>query len=143
MESAQIISYAEIAEGMTRERDYVITPAVYENFLRAFDDRSPIHVDEEHARAKGFAGRVMHGGIVGGFVSHFIGMFFPGAHSLLLSAELRFVQPSYLGDTLRLSAKVAQKLDAQQVVVLHFKIHNQTRGVAVATARAQVKVMSP
>ena len=143
MEPALIISYADLAEGMTRERDYVITPAVYENFLRAFDDRSPIHVDEAHARAKGFAGRVMHGGILGGFVSHFVGMVFPGGHSLLLSADFRFSQPSYLGDTVRVQAKVAQLFDSRQVVVLHFTILNQTRGVAVATVRAQVKVLSP
>jgi acyl dehydratase len=140
VEPAQVISYQDIAEGMTCQRDYAITPAVYDNFLVAFDDRSPIHVDAAHARAHGFADRVMHGAILNGFLSHFIGMVFPGANSLLLAVELRFSQPLYLDDRLRLTAKVVQKLDTQQVVVLHVTILNVTRGVTAATGRVQVKV---
>jgi acyl dehydratase len=140
MNSARLIFYRELTEGQEQEHDYVITPSVYDNFLRAFDDRSPIHVDADHARAAGFAGQVMHGAILNGFVSHFVGMIFPGANSLLLSVDLRFSQPSYLGDALRLQAKVAQKLDAHQVVVLHVAFLNQTRGGTAATGRVQVKV---
>ena len=143
MEPASLHRYPDLAEGMARERDYVITAAVYENFLRAFDDRSPLHVDAGQARAAGFAGCVMHGGILNGFVSHFVGMVFPGAHSLLLSSELRFQQPSYLGDTLRLQAKLVQKLDVQSVVVLHLTFLNLTRNVTAATGRVQVKVREP
>jgi acyl dehydratase len=140
MEPSQLISYNNLTEGMTQERDYVITPAVYEHFLRAFDDHSPLHVDAAYARACGFDGPVMHGGILNGFVSHFVGMVWPGANSLLLSVELRFLHPAYLGDTLRLQARIAQKLDVQKVVVLHLTFLNQTRGDAAATGRAQVKV---
>src|SRR5436190_1875392 len=98
MEPARIISYHELSEGMTHQRQYSITPDVYENFLRAFNDRSPIHIDADVARSRGFADRVMHGSILNGFVSHFVGMVFPGANSLLLSVDLRYSQPCYLGD---------------------------------------------
>jgi 3-hydroxybutyryl-CoA dehydratase len=141
VESAQVIPYRDLAKGMMRERNYVVTPAVYENFLRTFDDRSPIHVDAAYARGRGFTGTVMHGAILNGFVSHFVGMVFPGANSLLLLTELRFSQPSYLGDTLRLRAKVTDKLDVQQVIVLQVTFLNQTRGLTAATGRVQVKVM--
>jgi 3-hydroxybutyryl-CoA dehydratase len=140
MDSAQLTSYRDFAEGMMREQNYVVTPAVYENFLRTFDDRSPIHVDAAYARNCGFAGTVMHGAILNGFVSHFVGMVFPGANSLLVSVELRFLQPSYLGDTLRLCAKVTQKLDARQVIVLQVTFLNQTRGLTAATGRVLVQV---
>jgi acyl dehydratase len=140
MESARVISYRDVAEGTSCERDYAITPRVYQGFLETFDDRSPIHVDAEYARARGFADSVMHGAILNGFVSHFVGMVFPGATGLLLSVELRFAQPSYLGDTLKLRAKVAQKVDAQQVLVLHVTFINQTRSVTAATGRLQVKL---
>jgi len=125
---------------MTCERDYAITPDVYRNFLACFDDRSPIHVDADYARARGFNDTVMHGAILGGFLSHFVGMVFPGANSLLLSMELRFIHPSYLGDSFLLRATVAQKLDARRVVVLHLVFMNQTQGLTAATARVQVKV---
>jgi acyl dehydratase len=143
MESARIISYDELTEGMTAEHVYSFSSEVYHHFLLAFDDRSPIHVDAGYARAHGFAGPVMQGGILNGFVSHFVGMVFPGAASLLLSAELRFSQPSYLGDALRLRAKVAQKLDTQNVVVLHITFFNETRGSTVARGKVQVKIREP
>jgi acyl dehydratase len=139
-ESPRFLSYGDLAEGMASERTYIISPAVYQSFLSAFGDRSPIHVDPEYARARGFAGTVMHGAILSGFVSHFIGMVFPGANSLILSTELRFSQPSYLGDTLLLRGTVAQKVDAQEVALLHMTLFNQTRGLMAATGRVQVRV---
>jgi acyl dehydratase len=140
MDSAQRHRYADLAEGQTHDHDYVITPAVYDNFLVAFADHSPLHMDAAHARAAGFADRVMHGGILHGFVSHFVGMIFPGAGSLLLSSELRFQKPNYLGDQLRLTAKLAQKLDVQQVIVLHLAFFNQTQNHLAASGRVQVQV---
>jgi acyl dehydratase len=115
---------------------------VYEGFLRAFDDRSPVHVDAEHARALGFAGRVMHGGILNGFVSHFVGMVFPGAHSLLLSTDLRFQRPNYLNDRLTLRARVAQKLDSHQIIVLHIGVMNETQGLLTASGKVNVKLQA-
>ena len=142
MNAANLFTYADLAEGMERTREYVITPAVLDHFLNAFDDRSPVHVDEDHALSLGFKGRVMHGGIINGFVSHFVGMEFPGAHGLLLSSDLRYQRPNYLGDRLTLRAKVAQKLDAHQTVVLHLFVTNETQGEAVATGRINVKLQA-
>lgn len=140
MKPAECISYTDLVEGMAREQTYTITPVVYESFMGTFDDRSPVHVDSAYAKACGFSDVVMHGSILNGFASHFVGMIMPGASSLLLSVDLRFLQPSYLGDTLRLEGKVAQKLDVQRVIVLHLTFHNQTRSLISATGRAQVKV---
>jgi acyl dehydratase len=142
MEPANCLSFADLAEGMQVERSYTVTPLVYENFLRAFDDRSPIHVDADYAVLAGFDGPVMHGTILNGFVSHFVGMVFPGANSLLLSVNLRYASPTYLGDTLELRAKCAQKVDSQRVVVLHVTLFNQTRGRPAATGRVQVQMRS-
>ena len=142
MKTTQPISYDDLTEGMVRERDYAITLEVYEDFLRLFGDRSPLHVDTAYAQACGFAGPLMHGAVLNGFISNFIGMVFPGGKSLELSVDIRFSQPVYLGDTVRLQGKVAQKLDAQQVVVLHLTFLNQTRGGTAACGRVQVKMMS-
>jgi acyl dehydratase len=132
--------YDEITMGMKMQHDYAITPAVYENFLAAFQDHSPVHVDEAYARQSGFAGKVMHGAILNGFVSHFVGMIFPGKPSLLLAVDLRFVQPSYLGDALQLEAVVSQKLDSQRVIVLDLAVKNLTQNHLAARGRAQVKL---
>lgn len=132
--------YQDVSVGAKLRHDYVITPAVYENFLAAFQDRSPIHVDEAYAQKSGFGGKVMHGAILNGFLSHFIGMIFPGRPGLLLSVDLRFVQPSFLGDALRLEAVVSQKLDSQKVVVLDVTFQNETQANTAARGRVQVRL---
>jgi len=138
MSSAETHAFDDVRVGHTASQDYAITPAVYEAFLGAFDDRSPVHVDEGYARAAGFEGRVMHGAILNGFLSHFIGMRFPGARALLLSADIRYTQPSFLGDRIRLTATVTQKVESQRVLALNVAFHNETRGATVARGRVQV-----
>lgn len=127
---------------MSRERDYVITQLVYENFLALFGDRSPLHVDSAYAQQCGFRDTLMHGAILNGFISNFVGMVFPGGKSLELSVDIRFLLPSFLGDTLRLRGEIAQKLDSRDVVVLHLTFVNQSHDATVATARVQIKMMT-
>ena len=133
-------SYESISLGMQERRDYVISPHVYANFLDAFDDRSPIHVDEAYALGRGFSGRVMHGALLNGFLSHFVGMHFPGRPSLLLSVDLRFAEPSYLGDVICIEAIVTRKMDARRVIVIDATFRNVTRERIVARGRVQVMV---
>lgn len=138
--TARTFRYQDIPLGMKAAHDYTIAKEVYENFLAAFGDRSPIHVDTAYAQARGFSGEVMHGTLLNGFLSHFVGMQFPGRLSLLLAVDLRFVQPSYLGDVIRLEAEVSQKLDANNVVVLNVTFQNVTRNCIAARGRVQVMV---
>jgi 3-hydroxybutyryl-CoA dehydratase len=130
--------YEDIAVGLKIEHGYAIRPEVYEAFLEAFHDFSPVHVDQNYARTAGFAGRVMHGAQLNGFLSHFVGMIFPGRRSLLLAVDLRYLQPSYLGDELQLTAGVTQKLDVKKVIILDLVFQNLTQKTIAARGRAQV-----
>jgi acyl dehydratase len=140
MSGLRTFHYHEIVTGMTAAHDYVIAPEVYEQFLAVFKDYSPVHVDEDFAKARGFPGKVMHGSLLNGFISHFVGMHFPGRFSLLLSVDLRFANPSYLGDAIRLAAVVSQKMDARRIVVLDATLSNTTRDCLAARARIQVMI---
>jgi 3-hydroxybutyryl-CoA dehydratase len=130
--------YHEITEGMTQQLDYVISEEVYQRFLETFRDHNPIHVDESYALASGYPGKVMHGSILTGFLSHFIGMYFPGRLSLLLAVDIRFAKPSYLGDRITLRAIVRQKMDARRVIILDATFTNKNRDYLAARARTQV-----
>lgn len=141
MAQAHCHSYKDLVEGVSHELDYVISPKVYEGFLSIFGDCSPLHVDADYAKRCGFTEILMHGAILNGFVSNFVGMVYPGGKSLELSVDIRYLQPAYLGDTLRLVGKINQKLDVQQVVVLHVTFLNQTRGGTTASGRVQIKIM--
>jgi len=140
MPSPAELTYADLAPDAEFRERYAVTPEVYHGFLATFGDESPLHVSEAFAREAGFTGVVMHGAILNGFVSHFVGMRCPGRRALLLSVELRYHRPVYLGDPLELTARVAQKVDAPQVVVLELRFRAVGRDVEVATGRAQVKL---
>ncbi len=133
--------FDEIREGQEIGHPYVITREAYDHFLDAFSDRNPIHVDETYARSKGFPSSVMHGAILNGFLSHFVGMIFPGKNSMILSTELRFLKPSFLGDELRCIAQVEQISTSQKVIVMKVRFFNQTQKIAVAKGSAQVKYL--
>jgi acyl dehydratase len=130
--------YHEINVGMKVSHEYVISQEVYDHFLGAFHDYSPVHVHPPFAKSRGFPDRVMHGALLNGFISHFIGMRFPGRFSLLLSVDMRYSQPSYLGDAIHLETEVIQKMDLRHLLVLVATLTNVTRGQLAGRARIQV-----
>ncbi len=137
-EQASDFKFDEIEEDSEFSRLYTIDDAVYQALSSVFQDRSPIHIDEEYAKSAGFAGRVMHGAILHGFLSHFIGMHFPGKRSLILSVNINYKRPSYLGDEILLTARVRQKVETGQVIALEIKFLNTASQTLAASGRMQV-----
>lgn len=124
-------------EGLTASRTYTISPEVYEAFLVASGDVNPLHTDDAYARHLGFPEKVMHGGILGCFISHFVGMHFPAGAVVLQSVDTQFKSPSHLNDTIRVDARVTQVAEAVGVVVLSLVLTNETRGRVAAKSRVQ------
>jgi acyl dehydratase len=137
-QSATEYRFDDIDEGDRASYRYTITPEVHDALVTVFGDRSPLHVDEEYARVSGFGGRVMHGATFHGFLSHFVGMHFPGRRSLLLSANLNYHRPSYLGDQVELLSTVKQKITTNRVIVLNIEFVNTESHERVVSGRAQV-----
>jgi 3-hydroxybutyryl-CoA dehydratase len=132
--------FDDLREGTSAEHAYAITEACHLAMTDVFRDVSPIHVDEAAAKRAGFEARVMHGAVLNGFASHFVGCVLPGRRSLLLSMDMRYLTPSYLGDAIVIQGKVSQRVESERVVVLTLTIENRTRRHVAARARAQVRV---
>ena len=130
-------AFEDLPQGTEFEQQYVITPELYEKFLDLFGDTSPLHVSDEVARSCGFPAKLMHGAILNGFISNFVGMNFPGKRALELGMEIQFVKPTYAGDVLMLHARVQERLESRRVVVLQFRFLRDR----VAVARGRVSVM--
>ena len=133
------MTFDDVSVGQVIEADYEITGDVVQCFVETFGDRNPLHIDADAARARGFDRPVAQGGILNGFVSHFVGMIFPGDRSLLLSVDLRYLRPNWHGDRLRLQASVRQKVDSARVCVVAIVFRNLTQGDLV-TARGLMQV---
>jgi 3-hydroxybutyryl-CoA dehydratase len=130
-------TYEDLTEGVEFEQQYVISQEVYEKFLDLFGDASPLHVSDEAAISCGFDAKLMHGAILNGFISNFVGMHFPGKRTLEWGVEISFVKPTYVGDVLRLHATVKRRLDFNKVVTLQFRFLRED----VTVAKGLISVM--
>ena len=128
--------------------EHAITAELVDAFAALFGDYSPLHVDDEFARARGFAGRVAHGTILNGFVSRLVGMVVPGRRALLMSVDLRYVQPIHLTDRVRLTATISQVNTEQRTIALALQFDRlgaadtNATTTTVARGRAMVRVTS-
>ena len=132
------VSIADMREGLEASRTYTISPDVHEAFIAASGDRNPLHVDDAYARSLGFPEKVMHGGILGCFISHFVGMYFPAGAVLLQSVDTQFKCPCDLHDTIRIDARVTQVAEAVGAVVMSLVLTNATRDRIAAKSRVQI-----
>jgi acyl dehydratase len=79
----------------------------------------------------------MHGAILNGFISNFVGMHFPGRRTLEWGVDITFVKPTYAGDVLRLRATVKKRLEFNKVVTLQFRFLREN----VTVAKGLISVM--
>ncbi len=135
------IPLENISEGQIFQKEFHLNQTVYDHFLEAFSDNNPLHTNDAYAQSKGFSARVMHGAILNGFISHFVGMTLPLKNTVLHSVQIEFKKPNYLNDRILLEAKVGQKVEAVKTIVLEIKINNLTRDYLSAKAKVQVGVL--
>lgn len=130
--------FADLTVGERFHQRYVISEEVYRKFLDLFGDASPLHVDDRVAVGCGFAAKLMHGAILNGFISNFVGMNFPGKRTLELGVEIHFEKPTYVNDVLDLEAVVKERLESRRVVALQFRFLRE--GVMVARGRVSTMI---
>lgn len=133
----------QLREGREAVFEEAITPALMDGFAALSGDVSPLHVDDAFAQERGFDGRVAHGMILGAFISRLVGVHLPGANALLQSVNLKFLEPVYLHDRLRIVGRVEQVSEAAGAVVLQVTITNIQNDQMVAKAKVQVGFTKP
>ncbi len=128
---------APMTKGETYSRQFTVTDDVYAGFMRIFNDKNPLHTDSAFARSKKFDDVVMHGNILGGFLSYFIGECLPVKNVIIHSQELKYYKPVYLNQTLNFTATVCELVEAVQVVILDF-IFRDMSGLKIAKGKIQI-----
>lgn len=88
------------------EKNFVVSNEVYSGFIQLFKDKNPLHTDENFAMDKGFKGMVMHGNILNGFLSYFIGECLPSKNVIIHSQYIQFNHAVYLNDELQFNATI-------------------------------------
>ena len=126
--------------GDSFSREFVVDAAVYDGFITTFKDRNPLHYEENFAKAHGFKSRVMHGNILNGFLSYFIGECLPVKNMMIYAQEIKFIKPVYLGDRLLFEAKISHIIESVNVVDFKYTFANQD-GVRVAKGKVQIGLL--
>ena len=124
----------EMQPGRTQSFTVTISQEMMDAFLNLTGDCSPIHVDEEYAKGRGYPGRVVYGMLGASFFSTLAGVYLPGEHCLLHGVECKFARPVFVGDTLTVSGTVTHVSEAVGEAEIKAVITNQdgkkvTRGI--------------
>lgn len=106
-------------------------------FIGAVGDTNPLHVDAEFARRSRFGQRIAQGILVAGLISTTIGTKLPGVGAIYLGQSLRFLRPTYIGDTITATVTVKAIREDKPILTLETVCTNQ-RGEQVISGEATV-----
>ena len=127
---------SDLTVGQTDEIKIDINSDDVQRFAELSGDYSPIHVDEDFAKGKGFDGRVVHGMLIGSYISQFIGMRLPGRYGVLQSVDIRFRKPLIVPATISIKGEIINISQAVGQVSLKILVVD---GLGNLLARANVK----
>jgi 3-hydroxybutyryl-CoA dehydratase len=120
--------------------DFRVDEKVHGGFIKVFDDRNLLHVDDDYARSKGFSSKVMHGNILNGFLSRFVGELLPVKNTIIHSIGITYRKPCYLDDLLSLRATIEEVHES--VGVYLFKFSFSARDQVVALGNLQIGLLA-
>jgi 3-hydroxybutyryl-CoA dehydratase len=129
-------SWNELAEGMSASVEFAVTADEMRRFADLSGDYNPLHLDTSFARAKGFDGVVVYGGLLIAKVSQLIGMKLPGRDAVWIGLSLQFSKPLYVGQPAQLEGTIANLSEATRIVGLRIVL--RSAGQVLATGKAEV-----
>ena len=119
------LTFEQIEIGLSVEFLVTISESMVNDFAKVSGDFSPIHMDEKYAESTTFKKRVVHGMLLGSFLSRVDGMYLPGKHALYFSQSMEFRNPCFIGDTVKVSSEVIDKSESTKILKIESKITNQ------------------
>lgn len=106
-----------------------VTVTVTDEMVRAFaelsGDKNPVHLDEEFASRTLFKKRIAHGMILGGLLSRVAGTKIPGPGTIVISQDIRYKAPCYVGDTVTAEIKILHMRADKPIIKVASKVTNQ------------------
>ena len=134
MPQAQLLTLAELTEGLQAVVDFSVTPQQMLQFAEISGDFNPLHTDDAFARAKGFDGAVVYGALMIAKVSQLIGMRLPGRNSVWASVSLDFRKPLYVGQAAQVEGLVTAVSASTGMIELKLTVRAEGKALAKGTA---------
>jgi acyl dehydratase len=117
--------------GQRASRTQTVTAREVELYAELTGDRNPLHFDPAFAARTRFGRLVAQGGITAGMLNALVAMDLPGPGTVFMSQALRYVAPTYLGDTLTAEVEVLSVKPDKPVCQLRATITNQHGAVVL------------
>ena len=111
--------------GQRARRSKTVTARDVDLYAEITGDRNPLHFDPAFAAATRFGRLVAQGGITSGMLNALVAMDLPGPGTVFMSQSLRYLAPTYLGDTLTAEVEVLAVKADKPVCQLKATITNQ------------------
>src|ERR1022692_3467354 len=108
MEIVAQLTISDIFEGQSFCFDTTFPEKMIDAFAALTGDISPLHMDGNFAKQRGFNDRVVHGLLLGGLVSRLVGVYLPGRDCLLHSISMKYLAPVYANEIVRVNGTVEQ-----------------------------------
>lgn len=137
--NAKQLTFESIQIGDTARTVRVFTADDVASFAHISGDYNPLHMNDSYASQTRFAGRIVHGALLGSLFSYLIGMELPGEKCLYLDQTLSFKKPVYLDEEVEASIEVEAISVATRILTLITTITKQ--GEIVVTGKAHVQVL--
>ncbi|TAN07758.1 MAG: bifunctional enoyl-CoA hydratase/phosphate acetyltransferase [Rhodanobacteraceae bacterium] len=140
-------TFEEIALGDSASLSRTFTQEDIDLFAVVSRDVNPSHLDAAYARDDLFHRIVAHGMLGASLISSVLGTRLPGAGTIYLAQDLRFLLPVNIGDTILATLTVKEKQAGKNILGLACRCTNQQGQLVISgTARVlapTVKVRRP
>ncbi len=110
--------------GQVHSEHIEITPQLVKDFAHVSGDFNPLHLDPEYAATTQFKRPIAHGMLSSALLSGIIGTRFPGRGTVLLSAELKFSRPIFVGDRVLFRLTVEHVRSDKPIISLLCEVFN-------------------
>ena len=114
-----------LSVGQRARRSKTVTARDVELYAEITGDRNPLHFDADFAGRTRFGRLVAQGGITAGMLNALVAMDLPGPGTVFMSQSLRYLAPTYLGDTLTAEVEVLAVKPDKPVCQLKATVTNQ------------------
>jgi acyl dehydratase len=131
-----------LSVGQRARRIKTVTARDVELYAEITGDRNPLHFDADFAARTRFGRMVAQGGITAGMLNALVAMDLPGPGTVFMSQSLRYLAPTYLGDTLTAEVEVLTLKPDKPVCQLKATITNQD-GTVVLEAECWTYTLAP
>ena len=103
--------------GSSYSKVIVADEQVVQRSAEVSGDKNPIHMDEVYAGQSRFGRRIVHGLFCINAISMILGNYLPGEGTILLSQNIRYIQPVYIGDSVEVKVTVTECLPKGKYVL--------------------------